>query len=61
MCILFGIGVFNKQILHRQEGASAEQNLQKAKVIETKDKEGRQEKKAVTEDGELIYLGYDKS
>lgn len=44
-----------------QEESDAKEAVQKAKVIETEGESGKQEKKAVTEDGEVIYLGYSKS
>lgn len=43
-----------------QEEAKSGQSFQKAKVIETNDSDGKKQKKAVTEDGEVIYLGFSK-
>ncbi len=43
-----------------QEEAKSSQSYQKAKVIETTSSDGKKEKKAVTEDGEVIYLGFSK-
>lgn len=43
------------------EKENPSKTYQKAKVIETEDSEGNPQKKAITEDGEVIYLGFSKS
>lgn len=44
-----------------EAAAKGETTYQKAKVVETTTKDGKVQKKAITEDGEEIYLGFSKS
>ena len=40
---------------------AANEDAQQAKVVDVQEKDGKKEVKAITPDGEQIYIGYGKS